>query len=295
MASIVNHKQAETVPATAVPVPTPARARCQVEPHRIQSLAYTIPFPVRLLATVRRSMTYLEPFFPALLLLSLAGFVWYVRRRSRGSVIALAMGLFGLALFSWPPVAWLAMGTLEWWYPVQPIPTGKVDAIVVLSGYVVEPEPDRPYAIAGRNTYWRCYHAAWLYKQWCQVPVIATGVNAADTMGEILRKEGVPDDAIWLERNATRTYEHALYIAEMLRHKDIRRVALVTDAHHMLRAEACFKKQGVPVIPAPCVFRTTPVELKLDFFLPGSAAIRQNEETLHEWIGILWYKLKGWL
>jgi uncharacterized SAM-binding protein YcdF (DUF218 family) len=206
------------------------------------------------------------------------------------------VALCGIALFSWPPVAWLGSATLEWWYPVQANPTTEAEAIVVLAGYVAAPEPERPRAIVGRNTYVRCSHASWLYQNWSQRPVVPCGgQGASDAMAAVLRSQGVPDDMIWPERRSTRTYENAKYAAEILRAKGIDRVALVTDGYHMLRGDLCFRKQGIDVVPAPCSFRTSPFPLTVSQFLPGSTAIRQNEETLHEWIGIIWYRTKGWL
>ena len=112
-------------------------------------------------------------------------------------------------------------------------------------------------------------------------------------MYQVLRNEGVPDNMIWLEGRSTRTYESAVFAAELLRQKGLERVAVVTDAYHMLRAEACFAKQGLDVVPAPASFDTSPFRITATLFLPGPRAIQQNELTLREWIAILWYRATG--
>src|SRR2546430_13364869 len=96
-----------------------------------------------------------------------------------------------------------------------------------------------------------------------------TGVQtcALPILRRILRSEGVDDSMIWTEEQSRSTHENATYGAEMLRAKGIRQVVLVTEAYHMLRAEKCFRKEGIAVIAAPCGFRT--FDFALEEFLPG--------------------------
>jgi uncharacterized SAM-binding protein YcdF (DUF218 family) len=110
-------------------------------------------------------------------------------------------------------------------------------------------------------------------------------------MKRTLVGEGVPQDMVWLEERSQSTYENAVFAAEILRARKIRRIALVTDAYHMLRADGCFRKQGLEVIPAPTGFREFNYEVS--DFVPGWNAIRQSEQLLHEGIGLVWYRLRG--
>ncbi len=247
-------------------------------------------------------MTYLQPFYPALVLGALAGLVLHWRAKPGRKPWLLTLALAGLILFSWPPVAWLLSGTLEWWYPDHPSPAGDAEAIVVLAGAVDDPRPDRPWPLLGYDTYLRCQHAAWLFRRWHQVPVLACGGRPStgddgtafsQTIRQALEGEGVSGDMIWIEDASTSTYENARYAAEMLRERGVHRVALVTDSISMWRAEACFRRAGVAVTPAPCGFRSGPFEFRIRTFLPCATAIRQNEEALHEWVGLAWYALRG--
>jgi uncharacterized SAM-binding protein YcdF (DUF218 family) len=79
---------------------------------------------------------------------------------------------------------------------------------------------------------------------------------------------------------------------KILRGKGIRKIVLVTEAFHMLRAEWCFKKQRIEVVPAPCGFRGFRAQGSVDLF-PNAEAIEWNEDTLHETIALLWYALSG--
>ena len=61
----------------------------------------------------------------------------------------------------------------------------------------------------------------------------------------------VPDSSIWTEERSHSTYENALYGAEVLRSHGVARIVLVVEAQSMVRAAACFRKQGIAVVPAP--------------------------------------------
>jgi uncharacterized SAM-binding protein YcdF (DUF218 family) len=106
-------------------------------------------------------------------------------------------------------------------------------------------------------------------------------------MKRLVECEGVPSAMISTEERARSTYENAAFSAKILQARGIRRIVLVTNAYHMLRAERCFRKQGIEVIPAPCEF------LEIDTLLPGWDALRINERTLHELVALIWYCIKG--
>src|SRR5262249_50157609 len=140
---------------------------------------------------------------------------------------------------------------LTCWYPKQTHPSGNAEAIVVLSGAVAAPTPQRPYVLLGRDTYRRVKYAAWLYHNWKALPILATGgrqggmQSAATSMQVVLEQEGVPNSKIWIEERSGSTYENALYSAKMLKDRGIHQIAVVVESDSMLRAEKCFRKQGM--------------------------------------------------
>jgi uncharacterized SAM-binding protein YcdF (DUF218 family) len=73
----------------------------------------------------------------------------------------------------------------------------------------------------------------------------------------------------------------------------VRRVVLVVDARSMFRAAACFRREGIEVVAAPSRFRY--ISASIDDWLPGWKAVQGNEMTLHETLGLLWYRLRGWI
>ena len=53
-----------------------------------------------------------------------------------------------------------------------------------------------------------------------------------------------------------------------------------------------FESQGLNVIPAGIQFSSTRIDSILDL-LPTPAGLRDSSFALHEWLGILWYKLRS--
>lgn len=112
-------------------------------------------------------------------------------------------------------------------------------------------------------------------------------------MRDLLIRGGIPSDMIWAETQSHSTHENALYAAQILRQHGVRRIALIVDAQSMPRAEACFRRQGMDVFPAPSEFRT--LGNWNEELLPRWTALRRNEVTLHELLGLVWYRVRGWV
>jgi len=242
-------------------------------------------------------MTYIQPLLLLLLLIAVTGIVRLLRNRSSWLAV---VGVLGLVLLTWPPVDWLLSRPLEARYPIQTFPSAPAQAIVVLSSAVNPPIFERPYALPDEGTQHRCEFAAWLHKHWQPLPVLACGGPGSRrgsafslTMRELLQRAGVPDMMIWTEERSRSTHENAVFGSEILRKNGIVRIALVVEARSMLRAEACFRKEGMLVIPAPCEFRE--IESPVEELIPSWRAIKGNESTLHEGIGLAWYWLRGWV
>lgn len=242
-------------------------------------------------------MTYTQPF--TLLFLSIVAVgLWGLRDHWRTAWWRVVCGGFlGLFALTWPPAAEFVAKPLISRYVKEIRPTGDAEAIVVLAGAVNYPTSMQPYALVGRDTYRRVLHAAWLFHNWKPLPVLAaggpessSGEAASILMRRMLEKEGVPSSKIWTEEQSRSTYENALYSSKLLHEHGIRRIALVVEADSMLRAEMCFRKQGLGVTPAPCLFWDSQGSERL---LPGWQGIYRQEILAHEAIGLLWYWLRG--
>lgn len=240
-------------------------------------------------------MTYVEPLLLLCIAIALAGLAI---RSPKGKLVALS-GVLALFLISWPPIDWLLAKPLEAAYPVRPFtPPPGLQAVVVLGGSIRHAEYERPYAIPDYQTFKRCKHAAWIAKRWGPLPILACqgtqmGAGVKDTMRNELLSEGIPENMIWTEERSGSTRYNAVFGAEILHAHGIKKIALVVDGQSMPRAVACFRKEGFDVTPAPSELRTWgPLEAEL---LPSWKAIQRNEITLHEALGLLWYRLRGWI
>ncbi len=242
-------------------------------------------------------MTYVQPLLLTFLLIAAFG-LFHLRKSGRMWLPAL--GLAGLFLLSWPPAAWLFSRILDARYPERPFsPQPGAQAIVLIASAVIPPQYGIPYAVPDKETFGRCEYAAWLHTHGQALPVLACGGPGAKgeqpasvTMRRLIQQAGVPDSMIWTEDRSRSTHENAAFGAEILRKHGIGKIILVTEAEDMLRAEMCFKKEGLAVIPAPSSFHAAPTP---DELMPSWKAIDQNERTLHETLGLAWYWIRGWI
>jgi uncharacterized SAM-binding protein YcdF (DUF218 family) len=212
-------------------------------------------------------VTYVEPL---LLVFFLFVFVGFLRaRRSPGSR-AVAAGLVGLFLLSWPPVDWLLSRHLESRYAKNPDSLESGQSIVVLASSATPPRYGIPYYVPDKDTYERCALEAWLHTHGHPLPILACGGgNApgrqpiAETMRQLLQGAGVSESMIWTERESRSTHENPAFGAAILPVQGIGTIILVTEAlKDMLRAELCFRKEGLAVIPFPIAVRHVGPDLR---------------------------------
>lgn len=207
-------------------------------------------------------------------------------RKARAASLLLLAPFLAVLAYS-GPVAWLATRSLEVWSPPSSLAGVQAEAIVALSGPNMEA---------------RLEHAASLYKYWRPLPVLASvGRGSADRAVPsipahvVLAHYGVPPSNIWIEARSENTYEDTLYSADTLRRKGIRRIVLVTEAIHMLRAVKCFRRQGLEVTPAPSGYRAVRFASARKDWLLSRANLTDTREALHEWIGLVWYLARGYI
>jgi uncharacterized SAM-binding protein YcdF (DUF218 family) len=72
------------------------------------------------------------------------------------------------------------------------------------------------------------------------------------------------------------------------------RTALVTSAWHMPRAAHLFRKAGVNFVACPCDFVAREgIQLHWNDFGWDSASLQRSTLAVHEWIGLLWLRLRN--
>ena len=137
----------------------------------------------------------------------------------------------------------------------------------------------------------RVWQAARLYKAGKAPKVIATGDGARESTLPLLLDFGLPSECV-LFHDARNTEEEAKNIKTM----GCKRILLVTSAWHMKRARLMFKKYApeIEVICAPADFENSMMaasSFSFTYFLPDPGAFMGNSVALHEWVGIVGYKM----
>lgn len=241
----------------------------------------------------------LDPY--TLLLLVLFGVLFSSLRQRRAGrwLERVAFAMTGLLLvLSMPVVGYLSQGSLEWSYPPSSEVPSAADAIVVLSGNVQIDGMADAHLQLGDETLFRCWHAFQLYQRsgGCRIIVAGgrvPGTPANETLAEIMRdffvSVGVPAAEVTLEEQSTTTHENARNTSNLISSLGCERIFLVTSAIHMRRAESCFARQNVNVIPCPCnhnALRLDPLPFSI---IPSVSGIRLVQSAAHEWLGLLWY------
>jgi len=129
----------------------------------------------------------------------------------------------------------------------------------------------------------------------CGGPGRVGGETEAETMRAMALSLGVPRDQIVAEETSRTTFENIANLARLLPAGQGRRIGLVTTASHMRRSHGVFQKQfpGDTIIPIPVYYTYDPAATFLRNFVPTSGNLEKSTVALHEWIGLIWYKLRG--
>ena len=242
---------------------------------------------------------------PGILLLAIATGLLLLKWRPRTGRILVWGGVLMLYLLSIPAVALSLIGGLENDWPAltrEQLAQPSAQAIVVLAGGRKSNAPEYGADTVSHLSLSRVRYAAWLHRH-TDLPIIVSGgivlssdrKSEAALMAQVLR-EGFHISKVQTEDLSQTTRGNALQIRKLLNNRGINRIYLVTHAFHMPRAVTSFTTAGVEVIPAPTAFTSNPAaksRMMLDY-LPQASALQASYLALHEYVGMLWYRLIGY-
>jgi len=122
-------------------------------------------------------------------------------------------------------------------------------------------------------------------------PTPKSGYSVARDMGLIAEELGVSREDLIIDAQSRDTEEQAQRIAAMVGQQPF---ILVTEASHMPRAVALFRKQGAHPIADPMGSRIersdTPAP---DRLFPDAEALRGSQRAIYEYLGLAWAKVRG--
>jgi uncharacterized SAM-binding protein YcdF (DUF218 family) len=243
------------------------------------------------------------------LLLIVALGLWWIKSQWTPAAIGAALLILMLSNNAW--FSHELVRSLEWQnIPRQELPVA--DAIVVLGGGTrsqAYPRPDIDLSEAGD----RVWYGANLYRQKKAPKIIVsggrlewlgTGNPEAEDLIKLLVRMGVPKADIIPESKSLNTHENAVNVKKIIEAENFKTILLVTSAMHMPRSMAIFKHQGIKAIAAPTDYHISQLELDepnlrtesvILGFLPDDQRFQETAQAIREYIGLLVYKLRGWL
>lgn len=140
----------------------------------------------------------------------------------------------------------------------------------------------------------RTVTAVRLYRQGLAPRLLFTGGpccgrSASSLMAALATALGVPSSSILVEEQSLRTRDSAIRSTALFRAEGIRTALLVTSSLHVLRAKLAFEAAGVSVYPVRASEK--------DLSRVSSAAERISllQDALHEYIGLAFYRMRGWI
>jgi len=167
----------------------------------------------------------------------------------------------------------------------------KADSIVVFSGGVGESgKVDQ-----GQSYQERLLYAVDLYNNgFAPRMIFSSGytyhIQEPELMKAMAVSLGVPAKDILLEKNATSTYQNVVLTSSILKDKGWSSALLVSSPYHMLRTSLVFKK----IAPGLRVYYV-PIPHSSFYNRADGVRLRQIKAILHEYLAILYYKIRGYI
>ena len=232
---------------------------------------------------------------------AMLGFVLLAFRLRAGTIIA-SVSLAAIMIASLSPLGNILLTPLEQRFPNGQYPNEDIEGIIVLGGSydteshsylstIVLKEDTEPLAVMVD-----------LARHYPKAKIIFSGGSEGpgDTVSEAKIVKGyfisfgIAANRIVTEGRSQTTAENARFTADLLHPAPSSRWLLVTSGYHMPRAMGAFRKAGFDVIAFPAGLRThgwgemwRPEDIAAD-------NLRRVDIGVHEWVGLLDYKLKGY-
>ena len=246
---------------------------------------------------------------PSALFISFFGLsLLFFTKRERLGKILLSIGLVVIMLFGYSGISNIIIAPLEYQYkpyitrsdndPRLQTDSSPIRFIVILGGgHTSDPKLPVTSQIE-QSTLVRLIEGIRIYRKNPGSKIILSGgmvfdpVSNAEIMASLARDLGVSEDDMIIESESKDTKDEAKIIQSMIGENPF---VLVTSAVHMPRSVALFKKQQMNPIPAPVGHLAKKRQGKIHpgAFFPDAKNIKKIESAIHEYLGIVWAKLRG--
>lgn len=231
-------------------------------------------------------------FISIFLLVGLAAMIH--RRIRRVGQVCLAVGALIYLVLSLGPVSYMLLQPLEFQYDAYDPGSQSAEAgfIVVMAGYALDMEYYPLSSKANAASTFRIVEAFQIWRADPSRRIVVSGYEEVpEIMTRVLAGMGVPEDRIIVDDQSVNSYASGKNVEKTIRGEQF---ILVTSAGHMPRCMGVFRKLGMDPIPAPTDFQAGKDPFSAGY-APTIEHLRFSEMALHEYVGILWYRLRGYI
>jgi uncharacterized SAM-binding protein YcdF (DUF218 family) len=226
--------------------------------------------------------------------------LWFTRRQKAGKIFV-SIGVVLLALLSYGAITYMLLRPLE--YKYQPLlnleDTRDVKWVVVLGGgHTSDPQVPITSQLSHASMA-RLVEGIRLHNMLPVSKLILSGRGAFDrvpnakVLADVALAIGVDKQHVILESVSKDTKDEAQLIQKIVGHD---RFVLVTSASHMPRSMALFQKLEMKPVPAPTDHWVQEGKgISPYVFFPDADALRKAELAFHEYLGLAWAKLRGYI
>lgn len=126
--------------------------------------------------------------------------------------------------------------------------------------------------------------------------LIAIGEREADVIASALMLMDVPEEDIIKEGDSRNTHESAIAVKNMLAGKmNASQCVLITSGYHLRRSIACYRKAGFETDAFSVDIISHKRNFTLDSFIPSPKALLVWQIIIREWMGMITYRLAGYI
>lgn len=230
------------------------------------------------------------------------GIVLYIAGKKQNGLRWLTTGVALLLLLGFSPIGnWLLLPLSER-FPAWSDDGGKPAGVIVLGGAIDGSLSAARGSIEVNASAERVIAMLQLARRFPDAKIVFSGGSGslvpnapgeAPFAGQLLRDLGIDSARITLESESRNTAENAVFTKRLLVPKPDERWLLVTTASHMPRSIGSFRAAGFDVEAYPVDWRTRGWSDAAFPFDSLSDGLSRVDTAVHEWIGLVAYRLTG--
>jgi uncharacterized SAM-binding protein YcdF (DUF218 family) len=238
--------------------------------------------------------SFLMPLSVGLIFLFI-GLLFLYAKSYKKAKLYLSFAFVWLLLISYAPFSNAVLKPLENVYPsLVQLPQESIEYVVVLGNGHTSNESLSRVSQHSVTALMRLNEGIRIYRELQTAKLIFTGYGGKDKNSHAYMQQqlaiqlGVNEADIIIDEAPRDTSEEAQAIKRIVEHKPF---ILVTSASHMPRAMKIFEDNWLNPIAAPTDYHVKNEAVVAS--IPNAKSLRKTELAAHEYLGILWHKIKS--